>query len=164
MRHRFSIYMKRSLAALYFFWFLLQLGFLFYSNESEDNNLFWPFIPEEESMRNTYGLTEFLVYTGVPLVVALVISLFTAKKYEEETERPQNNHRHETYLGALLREKLRAEELQQELNTLRNQPVSHEKIKELKADLEKFNSHGINQWLVNAELKKKYKEDLDTHT
>ncbi len=164
MRHRFSIYMKRSLAALYFFWFLLQLGFLFYSNESEDNNLFWPFIPEEESMRNTYGLTEFLVYTGVPLVVALVISLFTAKKYEEETERPQNNHRHETYLGALLREKLRAEELQQELNALRNQPVNHEKIKELKADLEKFNSHGINQWLVNAELKKKYKEDLDTHT
>ncbi len=161
MHSRYISYIKRILAALYFFWFILNLGFFFSSNESEDSTAFWPFIPEESTLRETYGLTEFLVYTGVPLIFFIVYKIYTYRRYDAAADTGHHHRKHEAWLGALLREKVRAAELELELQRLKQQPADDSRLRELRADLEKFSSGGLKQWLMRAELRKKYRDEAD---
>jgi len=157
MRKRYMYFIQPILALLYVVWFIIQLGLLFYSSESEDNNMFWPFISEDETIRSTYGLSEFIVYTSLPLLIALIIRFFRKNNTERETENQSSSYnRRENFLSALLREKIKSEELQQELNALRQQPVDRSKLEEYKRDLDKLT--GPSQWMVRSALRKKYRE------
>lgn len=149
---------ERIAAALYFIWFFVQLVLFFYSEESPDNDLFWPFIPADKSMSLTYDITEFAVYVGAPVILFIAYRIVFNKPYEET----QGGRRHSaTFFIAFLDEKIKAEEMTQKINELQNKPVNYGYLHELKEDREKAASHSVNNWLDRVEVRKKYKEFED---
>ena len=145
---------ERVAAALYFIWFFVQLVLLFYSDESPDNALFWPFIPDDKSMTVTYDVTEFAVYTGGPIILFIAYRIVFGKGYEDS----QGNRRHSfTFFVAFLDERIKAEELAQQLNEVQNKPVSYQYLQELKKDREMAASQNVSDWLDRIEVRKKYK-------
>jgi len=146
---------ERIAAALYFIWFFVQLVLFFYSEESPDNALFWPFIPADKSMTITYDVTEFAMYTAGPIVLFIAYRIVFAKSYEES----QGSRRHSfTFFVAFLDERIKAEELAQKLNDMQNKPVDYHYLNELKKDREIAASQNVNNWLDRVEVRKKYKE------
>lgn len=148
--------LERIAAAVYFIWFFIHLGFFFYSEESSDNSLFWPFTPPGKTLAETYDVSEFLVYIGVPLVLFIAYKIIYDRNYDESS----SGRRHSTsnFFIAFLDEKIKVEELTQKLNELQNRPASYNRLDELKTDREKAASHNVNNWLDRVEIKKKYKE------
>lgn len=148
--------LERIAAALYFIWFFIHLGLFFYSDESLDNSFFWPFTPEGKTLAETYDVSEFLVYIGVPLVLFIAYKIIYDKGYDESSS--ARRHPASSFFMAFLDEKIKAEELTQQLNELQNRPVNYDRLNELKTDREKAASHNVNDWLDRVEVKKKYKE------
>ncbi len=146
---------ERIAAALYFIWFFVQLVLFFYSDENPDNALFWPFIPDGKSVTVTYDVTELGIYTGGPLVLFIAYRIVFGKRYEES----QGSRRHSfTFFVAFLDERIKAEELAQQLNEVQNKRVDFHYLNELKKDREIAASQSVNNWLDRAEVRKKYKE------
>jgi len=146
---------ERIAAALYFIWFFVQLGLFFYSDESPDNALFWPFTSADKSMIVTYDVTEFAVYTAGPLVLFIAYRIMSGKDYEGS----QGNRRHSfTFFVAFLDERIKAEELAQKLNEVQNKPVDFHYLNEIKKDREIAASQSVNNWLDRVEVRKKYKQ------
>ncbi len=146
---------ERIAAALYFIWFFVQLGLFFYSDESPDNVLFWPFTSADKSMIVTYDVTEFAVYTAGPLVLFIAYRIMSGKDYEGS----QGNRRHSfTFFVAFLDERIKAEELAQKLNEVQNKPVDFHYLNEIKKDREIAASQSVNNWLDRVEVRKKYKQ------
>ena len=146
---------ERIAAALYLIWFFVHAGLFFYSEESPDNSLFWPFSSGGKSMTVTYDATEFAVYIGVPLILFFAYRIMFGKTYEEL----QAARRHSTnFFIAFLDEKIKSEELAQKINELENRPVNYSYLNELKDDREKAASQSVNNWLDRLEVRKKYKE------
>lgn len=146
---------ERITGALYFIWFFVHLGLFFYSTESTDNSCFWPFAPPGKTVVTTYDVTEFLVYTGAPIILFIAYRIVYGKTYEES----QASRRHSTnFFVAFLDEKIKAEELTQKINELQNRPVNYDRLNELRSDREKAASHNVSNWLDRVEVKKKYKE------
>lgn len=146
---------ERIAAALYFIWFFVQLGLFFYSDESPDNVLFWPFTSADKSMIVTYDVTEFAVYTAGPLVLFIAYRIMFGKDYEGS----QGNRRHSfTFFVAFLDERIKAEELAQKLNEVQNKPVDFHYLNEIKKDREIAASQSVNNWLDRVEVRKKYKQ------
>lgn len=148
--------LERIAAAIYFIWFFIHLGLFFYSEESPDNSLFWPFIPGGKTLAETYDVSEFLVYIGVPLVLFIAYKIIYNKDYDESSS--VRRHSTSSFFIAFLDEKIKAEELTQKLNELQNRPANYDRLTELKTDREKATSHNVNDWLDRVEVKKKYKE------
>lgn len=146
---------ERIFSAFYLIWFFIHAALFFYSQESPDNTFFWPFIPEDKSLVNTYDLTEFASYVATPLVLFAAYKIMFSKSYEEA----QLSRRHSTnFLIAFLDEKIRNEELTQKINEMQQKPVSFELLNELKSDREKAASQNVNKWLDKMEVRKKYKQ------
>ncbi|HOZ78877.1 MAG TPA: hypothetical protein PLY34_12855 [Ferruginibacter sp.] len=146
---------ERIAAALYFIWFFVQLGLFFYSDQSPDNVLFWPFTSADKSMIVTYDVTEFAVYTAGPLVLFIAYRIMSGKDYEGS----QGNRRHSfTFFVAFLDERIKAEELAQKLNEVQNKPVDFHYLNEIKKDREIAASQSVNNWLDRVEVRKKYKQ------
>jgi len=146
---------ERIAAALYFIWFFVQLGLFFYSDQSPDNVLFWPFTSADKSMIVTYDVTEFAVYTAGPLVLFIAYRIMFGKDYEGS----QGNRRHSfTFFVAFLDERIKAEELAQKLNEVQNKPVDFHYLNEIKKDREIAASQSVNNWLDRVEVRKKYKQ------
>ena len=147
---------ERIAAAVYFIWFFVHLSLFFYSNESPDNSLFWPFSSGDKSLQSTYDVSEFLVYIGSPLILFIAFKIVYGKSYDETS----SGRRHPTasFFLAFLDEKIKAEELTQKINELQGLPVNDNHLNELKSDREKAASNSVNDWFSRVEVKKKYKE------
>ena len=148
--------LERILAAFYFIWFFVHLGLFFYSEESPDNTLFWPFSSDGKSFTSTYDISEFLIYLGAPLILFIAYKIVFAKEYDEYSS--GRRHSGSSYFMAFLEEKIKNEELSQKINELQGKPVSYELLNELKADKEKAANQNVNNWLDRVETRKKYKE------
>ena len=148
--------LERVAAAVYFIWFFIHLAMFFYSAESTDSALFWPFTSAGKALGTTYDVSEFIVYVGVPLILFIAYKIVFGKNYDESS----SSRRHSTasFFIAFLDEKIKTEELSQKLNELKNLPVSYNHLNELKTDREKAASQNVNDWLDRVEVKKKYKE------
>jgi hypothetical protein len=150
---------KKILAAFYTIWFFIHLGLLVYAEDSLDSQQFWPFIKTGQTLQDTYDVFEFLIYVGIPLVLYIALKLLFEQREEEE----YNTKKHSssgTFFLAFLHEKIKSEELTQKINELKNQPVNHERLEELKKDFKKASSHGIDGWLERVEVRKKYKNSV----
>jgi len=148
--------LEKLTAFLYFIWFSLNLVIFFSADEGPDNKLFWPFNSADQSVFSTYDIAEFSVYVGIPLI------LFGSLKIMLGNKRPialsHDHYHHSNYFLAFLEEKIKAEELQQQLNALRHQPVSNQYLEELKADREKIILQGTEGWRNKIQVKEKYKQ------
>ena len=148
--------LERIAAAVYFIWFFLHLGLLFYSDESPDNSLFWPFTTGGKTLATTYDVSEFIVYVGVPLVFFIAFKIVYGKSFDESSS--YRRHSTSSFFISFLDEKIKTEELLQKLNELQNRPVTYDRLNQLKSDREIAASQNVNDWLDRVELKKKYKE------
>lgn len=148
--------LERIAAAIYFIWFSMHLGLFFYSTESSDNSLFWPFYPGDKTIQTTYDVTEFIVFIASPLIIFIAYRIVYGRDYESSS----GNRRHSaaSFFIAFLDEKIKGEELSQKINELQNRTVNYDYLAELKSDREKAASHSVNDWLNKIEVKKKYKE------
>ena len=149
---------ERLIAASYCIWFFMHLGFFFYAEEGADSDAFWPFLKKGQSLLTTYNVFEFLIYIGTPLLQYIVYKILFTPQDEEEKYHGHQSHSNHGYFAAFLDEKIKVEELTQQLNELRNQPVNYQYLDELKKDRKKITTHGINNWLDKLEVKKKYRE------
>ena len=149
---------ERLMAALYCIWFFIHLGFFFYAEETADSTTFWPFINKGQSLYSTYDIFEFLVYTGVPLVIYSVYRILFAWQGDEEKYHAYQKHSGQNFFAAFLDEKIKVEELTQKINELNHLPVNYDYLNELKKDKEKISVRGIHTWLDRLEVKKKYRE------
>lgn len=153
--HNFSR-AERIASALYCIWFLAHLLCFYYAEENPEKPAFWPFI-ETGNLLSTYGIAEFFIYTSVPLAIFLVYKMLCKKFGSKHT----TAHRHrysDSFFMAFLEEKIKTEELTQQINALTNLPVNYTLLDELKADREKISGRGVNAWLLRSQIKKKYKE------
>jgi hypothetical protein len=149
---------ERLIAACYCIWFFMHLGFFFYAEVGADSTVFWPFIKKGQTLYNTYDVFEFLIYIGTPLVLYIVYRILFTWRDDDEKYHHHQKHSSHSYFAAFLDEKIKVEELTQQINTLTNQPVNYNYLNELKKDKEKVMVHGVNGWLDKLEVKKKYKE------
>lgn len=150
--------LKRLITALYCIWFFMHLAFLAYADENADSGTFWPFITKDQALASTYDIFEFFIYTGVPLVLFICYTLIFPSKTEEEQEVIHRRHSSHSFFLAFLDEKIKAEELKQQLNELTNQPTNYNYLNQLKKDRDKAGNVGVNGWLERLEIKKRYKE------
>src|SRR5882672_11206078 len=97
--------LERIAAAVYFIWFFIHLSLFFYSDESPDNSLFWPFTSGGKTLADTYDVSEFLVYVGVPLILFIAYKIVSGKNDDEYS----SGHRHPvaTFFIAFLDEKIK---------------------------------------------------------
>ena len=146
----------RIAAAVYFIWFFIHLAMFFYSVESPDSVLFWPFTSDGKALASTYDVSEFIVYVGVPLILFIAYKIVFGKSYDESSSGRRQSTA--SFFIAFLNEKIKTEELSQKLNELQNRPVNYNHLNELKSDKEKATSQNVNNWLDRVEVKKKYKE------
>jgi len=151
--------MERIAAAFYLIWFFVHLVLFFYSEENPDNSLFWPFSAAGKSFIVTYDVSEFLVYIGTPLVLFIAYKIVFANEYDASSS--GRKHSSASFFVAFLHEKIKAEELVQQLNELQGKPVNYDALTQLKADMEKASSQSVNNWLDRVEVRKKYKEFED---
>lgn len=154
--NRFS-QVSRIITAAYFAWLFFHIGLLVYADENADSTVFWPFIKQGQTLASTYDIFEFFVYTGVPLVLFICYRILFPRT-DEEKEYTHRRHSSHSFFLAFLDEKIKVEELTQELNALNHKPVNNIYLEELKKDRMKAGNLGVNGWLERLEVKKKYKE------
>ncbi len=148
--------LERLAAACYFIWFFIHLFIFFTSQESTFNTEFWPFVSPGQNIFTTYDITEFLVYTGTPLVFFIAYRIFVGDP--ENVYYSRRHHSNSSFFIAFLDEKIKVEELNQEVNRLNNRPVDAGYLEELKSDRQKAGSTGVKDWINRVEVKKKYKD------
>ncbi len=151
--------LERIAAGVYFIWFFIHLGLFFYSDESQDNALFWPFFSEDKTFAVTYDVSEFFVYIGAPLVLFIAYKIIFGREYDASSS--GKRHITTSFFLAFLDEKIKVEESAQKINELQNRPVSYDYLNELKTDKEKAANQTVNHWLDRVEVRKKYKEFED---
>ena len=77
---------KNTLLAVYIGWAFLHLIFLFLGMSGNGHDGFWPFSESErfrsnnEGISGTYDFSEFLVYSGSPLVIYFIYKLLNKKE------------------------------------------------------------------------------------
>jgi hypothetical protein len=147
---------ERIFTALYIIWFFTHLVCFVYGGNGDIAQL-WPFINEGDTLATTYDGTDFLIYTGTPLVIYAAFKIIFSRRSDNESYSGRR-HSTATFFVSFLNEKIRAEELNQKINELTHQPVNYDKLNELIKDKENAETHGINGWLERMEVKKKYKE------
>jgi len=149
---------ERTLAAIYFIWFFLHLGLFFYSAEGTDSSQFWPFVSTGATLAGTYDVSEFLIYTGIPLVLYIAFKIITYTSFAESSSGSRRHSTTNSFFKAFLDEKIKTEELTQKINELTGKPVIYDYLDELKKDKEKAATVGVNGWLDRVAIKKKYRD------
>src|SRR5437867_1852202 len=114
---------ERFLAGLYFIWFFIHLGLFFSSEEGVDSSQFWPFVQRGKTLSGTYDVVEFLVYVGFPLVLFVAYKIFTYNPILESSV--PRKHSAGSFFIAFLDEKIKAEQLAQQINELTNREVDY---------------------------------------
>jgi hypothetical protein len=148
---------QRVLALGYALWFVCHFIAFFSVDEEQLVTGFWPFTSQGASMAQTYDITEFLVYVIGPLIPILIYR-YLASAPEHQHQHNKDKHKHTAFLVAFLDEKIKAEQLQQQLNRLNGGTEDWQHSKTLLKDRDVAASKSVKNWLEKRAVIRKYKD------